>query len=83
MLSSVLNSERSVQVNILIMRAFVKLRQILVAHKELSLRLDELERESVKHDAEIKTIFEAIQQLAELPAEPPPEQSKKAIGFHP
>lgn len=83
MLATVLNSERAIQVNIAIMRAFVRLRQLLATHKELADKLAELEKKVVWHDAEIQAIFEAIKQLAELPAEPSSEQSKKAIGFHP
>jgi phage regulator Rha-like protein len=79
MLSSVLNSERAIQVNIAIMRAFVKLRQILATHTELAYKLKELEHKIEKHDAEIQAIFEAIRQLME----PPPEKPKPRIGFHP
>ena len=76
MLSSVLNSERAVQVNIVIMRAFVKLRQILSTHKEVVHKLNELERKIEKHDAEIRSIFEAIRQLMS-----PPEKPRRMIGF--
>jgi hypothetical protein len=76
MLSSVLKSKRAIYVNIAIMRAFVKLRQILATHKELAHKLSELERKIEKHDAEIQAIFEAIRQLMK----PPSSQSKK-IGF--
>lgn len=78
MLATVLNSERAIQVNIAIMRAFVKLRQILSTHKELARKLNELERKIEKHDADIQSIFEAIRQLMA----PPPEQPKRRIGFH-
>ena len=78
MLSSVLNSERSIQVNIVIMRAFVKLRQILSTHKELAYKLKELEGRIENHDAEIMMIFDAIRQLMA----PPPEPPKRKIGFH-
>ena len=57
MLSSVLNSERSILVNIAIMRAFVKLREILSVNKELAHKLAQLERKIEKHDTEIKVIF--------------------------
>ena len=60
MLSSVLRSPRAVQVNIEIMRAFVRLRQMLAEHKELARRLDELEE---KYDAQFKGVFDAIRQL--------------------
>ena len=73
MLSSVLNSERAVQVNIEIMRAFVRLRQILASNKELAKRLDELER---KYDAQFKVVFDAIRELMR-----PQESKKRPIGF--
>jgi phage regulator Rha-like protein len=76
MLSSVLRSKRAIQVNIAIMRAFVKLRKILSTHKELAYKLGALERKIEKHDGEIKTIFEAIRQLMI-----PPEKPKRQIGF--
>ena len=79
MLSSVLNSKRAIQVNIAIMRAFVKLREILSTHKELAHKLSELEHKIEKHDTDIQAIFEAIRQLMA----PPPEPPKRRIGFHP
>jgi hypothetical protein len=77
MLSGVLNSKRAIQVNIAIMRAFVKLRHILSNHKELACKLNELERKIEKHDGEIQAIFEAIRRLMA----PPPERPKRRIGF--
>ena len=77
MLSSVLNSERAVQVNIVIMRAFVKLREILSTNKGLAHKLAELEGKMDRHDKEIGLIFEAIRQLME-----PPEKPRRAIGLH-
>jgi ORF6N domain len=76
MLSSVLNSQQAIDVNIMIMRAFVKLRQILSTHKELSLKITELERKYEGHDVEIQQIFEAIKQLMN-----PPVSNGKRIGF--
>jgi len=78
MLSSVLNSERAIQVNILIMRAFTKLREILLTHKDLALKIEALERKFTDHDEKIKAIFDAIKQLLE----PIPEEAKRRIGFH-
>ena len=78
MLSTVLNSERAIQVNIAIMRAFVKLREILLTHRELAFQFKELERKVDKHDGEIQAIFKAIQRLM---AEP--EKPKGKFGFHP
>ena len=76
MLSSVLHSERAVQVNIAIMRAFVKLRQILSTHTKLAHKLEQLERKIEKHDEKIRSIFEAIRQLMA-----PSEKPKRRIGF--
>jgi len=73
MLSSVLNSDRAIEVNIEIMRAFLKLRQMLDAHKDLRRKLAELEK---KYDDQIKIVFEAIAELMV-----PPEQDRKEIGF--
>jgi phage regulator Rha-like protein len=63
MLSSVLNSERAVQVNIAIIRTFVKLREMLGANKELAKKIDQLERKLLRHDDHFKDVFEAIRQL--------------------
>ncbi len=77
MLSSVLNSERAIKVNIQIMRAFVKLKELLLTHKELAVKIEALERKYANHDEKIKKIFEAIRQLMI-----PPEEPKCRIGFH-
>ena len=77
MLSSVLNSQRAMKVNIAIMRAFVKLRQILETNPDLARKFSELERRVGKHDAEITEIIEAIRQLMA-----PPEKPRREIGFH-
>jgi hypothetical protein len=77
MLSSVLNSERAVKVNIAIMRAFVRLRQALDTNQELAKKFSELERRVGKHDEEIAAILEAIRQLLA-----PPEKPCREIGFH-
>ena len=77
MLSGILNSQRAVHVNIAIMRTFVKLRELLVTHKDLAHKLEELERKIERHDEEIGSIFQAIRQLMT-----PPATSKQKIGFH-
>ncbi|MDP2981391.1 MAG: ORF6N domain-containing protein [Candidatus Omnitrophota bacterium] len=77
MLSSVLNSERAIHVNIAIMRAFVKLKQILSMNKELAYKLTELEHKIEKHDEDIQAIFEAIRRLMASP----PVKPKPQIGF--
>ena len=76
MLSSVLRSNRAIQVNIVIMRAFVKIREMLSSHRQLSVKLHDLEQKLEKHDKEIQTVFEAIRQLMA-----PPEKPKRKIGF--
>ncbi|MBI1975889.1 MAG: ORF6N domain-containing protein [Candidatus Omnitrophica bacterium] len=82
MLSGVLRSTRAVQVNIAIMRAFVRLRQLLVAHKELAERLAELERKVGTNSTKIRNIFKVIRQMMEPP--PGPKLPKRRIvGFHP
>jgi hypothetical protein len=77
MLSSVLNSEPAVKVNIAIMRAFVKLRRILETNRDLARKFSELERRVGKQDEKIAGIIEAIRQLM-APAEKP----RREIGFH-
>ena len=66
MLSSVLNSERAIHVNIAIMRAFVKIRQFLSTHKALAKKLEKLEKKTARHDTEIQAIFDAIKTGAVL-----------------
>ena len=77
MLSSVLNSPRAVKVNIAIMRAFVKLREMLETNRELARKFAELESRVGKHDEEIAAIIDAIRQLMA-----PPERPRREIGFH-
>jgi hypothetical protein len=77
MLSSVLNSERAVKVNIAVMCAFVKLRETLDTNRELARKFAQLERRVGKHDEEIAAILEAIRQLMA-----PPEKPRREIGFH-
>jgi len=67
MLSSVLNSDRAVQVNIQIMRTFTKLREMLMAHKDLKRKIEDMEK---KYDYQFKIVFDAIKQLLEPPTEP-------------
>lgn len=76
MLSSILRSKRAIQVNIAIMRVFVRIREVVSTHKKLEVKLKELERRIESHDESIQTIFEAIRRLMT-----PPEKPKKKIGF--
>ena len=73
MLSSVLRSERAVQVNIEIMRAFVRLREMIATHKDLARKLEALEK---RYDAQFKVVFDAIRELMA-----PPTRKKRKIGF--
>ena len=77
MLSSVLKSDRAVRMNILIIRAFVKLREILATHKDLAERMEKLEANQQQHASVINILAEEINNLKELPPEPP----RKQIGF--
>ncbi len=78
MLSSILNSPRAIQVNIAIMRAFVRIRELTVGHKDLARKLEELEKKYQAHDVQIKAVFDAIRKLIEQPAPP-----RRRIGFSP
>lgn len=75
MLSSVLRSEQAIKVNIQIMRAFTKLREMLLTHKDLKRKIEEMEK---KYDTQFKIIFDAIKKLLS-----PPQKPKKSIGFKP
>ena len=77
MLATVLNSPVAIQASIQVVRAFVKLREMLSANKELAHKLTLLENRIEKQDGDIKTIFNAIWQLMT-----PPEKPKRKIGFH-
>ena len=76
MLSTVLNSNRAIEVNIAIMRAFVQLRKISSSQKQLAKKLQEIETRLKDHDESIETIFEAIRQMLA-----PPEKPRRPIGF--
>jgi hypothetical protein len=73
MLSSVLRSPRAVEVNIAIVRAFVKLREIIASHRQLARRLEEMES---RYDAQFRAVFDAIRELMK-----PPEKPRRRIGF--
>ena len=77
MAASVLNSPRAVEVSVFVVRAFVKLRQLVLAHKDLAGKLDQLERKVGSHDEAIKQLVAAIRHLMASP-DPP----KKEMGFH-
>lgn len=75
MLSSVLNSDRAIEVNIQIMRTFSKIRELMMAHKDLRIKIEELEK---KYDSQFKVIFDVLKKLVDPPAKP-----KTPIGFTP
>ena len=76
MLASVLNSARAIKASVQVVRAFVRLREVLGAHKELALKLSELERKIENHDENIRSLFSAVRELMT-----PSEEPKKRIGF--
>lgn len=78
MAANVLNSSRAVRASIYVVRAFVKLRELLSTHKELAHKLNELERRLDTHDHKIMVLLDAIRELME----PPPEPKRAPIGFH-
>jgi ORF6N domain len=77
MLSSVLTSKRAVEVNILIIRAFVRLRKYLATHKDLAQKLEDVEHTQQEHSGHIQQIYDYIQRLLE----PAPEHPRRRIGF--
>jgi hypothetical protein len=81
MLSSVLKSSRAVQVNIQIMRAFVKLREFMISHKELARKIDDLERKYKEHDHRITLIFQAIKELLEKPVESEKKENTDRLSW--
>ena len=76
MLSSVLNSDRAIQVNIQIMRIYTKLREMLMTNKDILLKLEKLERRVIKHDQDIKVVFDYLKELLNPKTEP-----IRKIGF--
>ena len=81
MLSSVLNSDRAIQVNIQIMRVFVKLKELMISHKDLARKIEDLERKFSEHDRRFVMVFEAIKRLLQEKEEPP--KKKGPMGFIP
>ncbi|TAM98261.1 MAG: ORF6N domain-containing protein [Chitinophagaceae bacterium] len=76
MLSSVLNSDIAIEVNIRIIRIFTKLREMVSTHKDILLKLEQLERKVTAHDEDIRMIFDALKQLLS-----PPQEPRRKIGF--
>lgn len=78
MLSSVLNSQRAVQMNILIIRAFVKLREMLATHKDLARKIEALERQQKAHGDQLAAVYPVVKRLIAAP-----RKTKRTIGFAP
>ena len=76
MVASVLNTQRAIEVSVFVVRVFIKLREMLTAHKELAQKLRELERKLEGHDEAIQSLFDAIRQLMTVP-----EPKRRPIGF--
>jgi hypothetical protein len=76
MLSSVLNSKRAVQMNIIIIRAFITLREMLATHKDLAQKIERLERTQKEHGDQLASVYSIVKQLIN-----PPEKPRKRIGF--
>ena len=77
MAANILRSERAVQMSVIVVRAFVRLREMLATNKTLAAKLAELERRVVSHDGHIQSLFDAIRQLME-----PVRAKPRRIGFH-
>ena len=82
MLSSVLNSERAILVNIQIIRIFTRIRELLIPHKDILQKLMDLENKGKDHSKKIKMIFEYLQQLKDSEAEKREFQNRPRIGFN-
>jgi len=78
MLASILNSRIAIEASVRVVRAFVRLREMLMANKELALKFSELERRMDSHDKAIANLFQAIRQLID----PQTTQEKRELGFH-
>jgi len=78
MLSSVLRSKRAVLINIMIMRAFVKIRELLATHKKIEEKIEKFDRKFIEYDKHLITIYELIKQLTDKPKE---QLKQKQIGF--
>ena len=78
MAASVLSTPVAVEMSVQVVRAFVRMRELLLTHKDLARKLVDLEKTVGRHDAEIRAVFDAIRQLLE----PPPDKKKGRIGFH-
>lgn len=76
MLSSVLNSESAIIVNIAIIRVFARMKEMLLTHKDILLKLEQMEKQVEQHSEEIQLIFEALKQLLNAP-----QEERKSVGY--
>lgn len=83
MLSSVLNSERAIMVNIAIIRVFTKMRELLSTHKDIILKLEQLEKKDIEQDDKIMLIFEYLKQLERAKQKESEQKNRQQIGFKP
>ena len=81
MLSSVLNSDRAIMVNIQIIRVFTKMRELLQTHKDILKKLEEIERKDIEQDKKIMLIFEYLKQFEEAKQQQSEQENRKRIGF--
>jgi phage regulator Rha-like protein len=77
MVANVMNSKKAVEMSVMVVRAFVRLRNLLITNKQFALKLEQLERKLLAHDTKFEEVFEAIRELMS----PPPERPRKRIGF--
>lgn len=83
MLSCVLNSDRAIEVNIRIIRIFTKMREMLVSHKDILHKLEQLEKNDIEHEKKIQLIFEYLRQFEEAKQLQSAHENRKRIGFKP
>ncbi|MEI7597471.1 MAG: hypothetical protein WCK02_17115 [Bacteroidota bacterium] len=76
MLSCILNSDRAIEVNILVIRVFSKMREMLLTHKEILLKLEQLEKKIIRHDDDIEMVFNTLKELIR-----PPVKEWKKVGY--
>ena len=81
MLSSILNSDRAIKVNIQIIRIFTRMREMLLAHKDILLKLEQMHQKLAEHDNKILLVFEYIKQLEQEKSQRNDQQNRKKIGF--
>jgi len=81
MLASILNSYRAININVQIVRIFIKMREMLASHKEILHRLEKIEHKLAEHDDQILLIFEYLKQLEQTKLQELDQQNRKRIGY--